>query len=87
MKLYNMWSFVVDSSVFDGFLKNIYLALIYVSLMANEAYILPWWLSGKESACNVGDTGAVPGLERSPGEGNGFPFQYSCLKDPVDRGA
>ena len=38
MKLYNMWSFVVDSSVFDGFLRNIYSTLIYVSLMANEAY-------------------------------------------------
>ena len=55
--------------------------------MANEAYILPWWLSDKESACNVGDTSSVPGLERSPGERNGFPFQYSCLGDPVDRGA
>ena len=63
------------------------MALIYVSLMANEAYILAWWLSGKESACNVGDTGAVPGLERSPGEGNGFSFQYSCLGRPVDKGA
>ena len=45
---------------------------------------------GKESACNAGDSGNVgliPGSVRSPGEGNGYPFQYSCLKNPMDRGA
>ena len=42
---------------------------------------------GKESACNVGDPGSIPGLERFPGEGNGNPFQYSCLENPMDRGA
>ena len=36
------------------------------------------WLSGKESAYQVGDAGSIPGLGRSPGEGNGNPFQYSC---------
>jgi len=41
----------------------------------------------KESACNAGDPGSVSGLERSPGEGNGYPFQYSCLENPMDRGA
>ena len=41
----------------------------------------------KESACNVGDPGSIPGLERFPGEGNGNPFQYSCLENPTDRGA
>ena len=39
---------------------------------------LPWWLRGKESACNMGDLGSIPGLGRSPGEGNGNPLQYSC---------
>ena len=48
---------------------------------------LPWWLSGKESACNVGDVGSIPGLGRSPGEGNGNPLQCSCLENPLDRGA
>ena len=43
-------------------------------------------LSGKESACQVGDAGSIPGSERSPGEGNGNPLQYSCLGNP-DRGA
>ena len=51
---------------------------------------LPWWLSGKESACNTGDLrdpGSIPGLGRSPGGGHGTPLQYSCLENPMDRGA
>ena len=43
--------------------------------------------SGKESALNAGDPGSVPGLGRSPGEGNGNPLWYSCLENPMDRGA
>ena len=42
---------------------------------------------GKESACSVGDPGSIPGLGRSPGEGNGNPLQYSCLENPMDGGA
>ena len=41
----------------------------------------------KESACNAGDLGLIPRLERSPGEGNGNTFQCSCLEDNMDRGA
>ena len=41
----------------------------------------------KESACNVGDLGSVPGLGRSLGEGNVYPLQYSCLENSMDRGA
>ena len=41
----------------------------------------------KASACNAGDLGSVPQLGRSPGEGNGNPLQYSCLENPMDRGA
>ena len=41
----------------------------------------------KESACNVGDLDSIPGLGRSPGEGNGNPLQYSCLENSMDRGA
>ena len=43
----------------------------------------------KEPACNAGDTGnagSIPGLGRSPGEGNGNPLQYSCLENPMQRG-
>ena len=41
----------------------------------------------KESACNVGDPGSIPGSGRFPGEGNGNPLQYSCLENTMDRGA
>ena len=41
----------------------------------------------KASACNAGDQGSIPGLGRSPGEGNGNPLQHSCLENPMDRGA
>ena len=42
---------------------------------------------GKLSACNAGDLGLIPGLGRSPGEGNGNPLQHSCLENPMDGGA
>ena len=54
---------------------------------------IKWYLGfpggsdGKESACNAADVGSIPGSERFPGEGNGNPFQYSCLENPMDRGA
>ena len=42
---------------------------------------------GKPSVCNAGDLGSIPGLGRSPGEGNGNPLQHSCLENPMDKGA
>ena len=42
---------------------------------------------GKESACSAGDLGSIPGLGRSPGEGNGNPLQYPCLENRMDRGS
>ena len=50
----------------------------------------PRGCSGKEPTCNAGDAGhvdSIPGSGRSPGEGNGNPFQYSCLGKPMERGA
>ena len=47
----------------------------------------PCGLAGKESTRNVGDLGSIPGLGRSPGGGNGNLLQYSCLENPMDRGA
>ena len=47
----------------------------------------PGGLEGKASTCNVGDLGSIPESGRSPGEGNGNPLQYSCLENPMDRGA
>ena len=46
----------------------------------------PGGSDGKESAYNAGDLGLIPGLARSPGEGNGNPLQYSCLEKPMDGG-
>ena len=45
----------------------------------------PSGLDSKELACNVGDQGLIPGLGRSPGEGNGYALQYSGLENPMDR--
>ena len=45
---------------------------------------LPYGSAGKESACNVGDLGLIPGLGRSPGEGKGYPLQYSGLENSMD---
>ena len=47
---------------------------------------LPWGSDGKASACNAGDLGSIPGLGRSPVEGNGNPLQYSCLENSIDEG-
>ena len=47
----------------------------------------PGGSDGKESACNAGDPGSIPRLGRSFGEGHGNPLQYSCLENPMDRGA
>ena len=51
---------------------------IWASLVAQRLKHLP---------CNAGDLGSIPGLGRYPGEGNGNPLQYSCLENPMDRGA
>ena len=50
-------------------------------------YGLPMWLSGKESDFQAGDASLIPEFGRSPGEGSGNPFQYSCLGKPMNRGA
>ena len=47
----------------------------------------PGGSDGKESVYNAGCLGSIPGLGRSPGEGNGYTLQYSCLENPMDRGA
>ena len=62
------------------------------SLSINSVYLyipmcFPGGSDGKESVCNAGDLGSIPGLEQSPEEGNGNPVLYSCLENPMDRGA
>ena len=51
------------------------------------SFCLPWWLSGKQPPDNAGHMCSTPGSERSPGEGNDNPLQYSCPENPMDRGA
>ena len=55
--------------------------------MSNVLMEFPSSSADKESACSAGDPGSIPGWERSPEEGNGNPLQYSCLENPMDRGA
>ena len=89
--------FLVASVSLKGFwLWLIVTAIAYItiwnSLILNKQKVkipsirrLPSWLSGKESACNVGDEGSILGLGRDPGKGNGNPLQYSCLENSLDR--
>ena len=56
-------------------------------VICNNMEGFPGGLDDKESSCSVGCLGWIPGLGRSPGEGNSNPLQYSCLENPMDRGA
>ena len=58
-----------------------------VDTVSSKIGVSPCSSVGKESACNTGDLGLIPGSGRSPGEGNGNPLQYSCLDNPMDRAA
>ena len=61
--------------------------LHYVELVFGICQGFPHSSVGKESICNSGDPGLIPGLERSAGEEIGYPLQYSCLENPRDGGA
>ena len=54
--------------------------------MGDRGVSLPGGLDGKESACNAGDSGSISESGRSPGEGNGYSLQYSCLENSMNRG-
>ena len=58
-----------------------------MSLGSVWGVVFPGGSDSEESTCNAGDLGSIPGLGRSPGEGNGNPFQHSCLGNPMDRRA
>ena len=55
--------------------------------MQSDKLNSPGGSDSKESACNAGDRGSIPGSGRSPGEGTGYPLQNSCLENPMDRRA
>ena len=65
-------------------LKNTFLAAIEFGISEILLLGFPCGSAGKESACNSGDLGSIPGLGRSPGEGRGYPFQYSGLENSMD---
>ena len=71
--------------VYSSIVKNAMNVL--KSITVNLQVVLPWWSDGKVSVYNAGDLGSIPGLGRSPGEGNGNPLQYYCLENLIDRGA
>ena len=56
------------------------------SLLYDLLMVFPGVSDSRESACNTRDPGLIPSLERSPGEGNGGPLQYSCLENSMDKG-
>ena len=61
--------------------------MYFLLLKSNHLLDFPGGSDGKASAYNAGDPGSIPGLGRSPGEGNGNPLQYSCLENPMEREA
>ena len=70
----NLLTPATECEFYKGFKKNLYLCSLD----------FPYGSVGKESACNVGDLGSIPGLGRSPGEGKGYPLQYSGLENSMD---
>ena len=68
-------------------LKNELLLLFFLFINFKQYWGFPGGSEGKASACNAGDPGLIPGLGKSPGEGHGNTLQYSCLGNPMDRGA
>ena len=67
--------------------KDLPLCLFPFSVSISIVSGFPGSSDGKVSAYNAGDSGSIPGSGRSAGEGNGNPLQYSCLENPMDRGA
>ena len=80
-------SYFIDSSMCIGLCVKCFLCIISCNIHSNPVRSGPLFSEVKASACNAGDLGSVPRSGRSPGEGNGSPFQYSCLENPMDRGA
>ena len=86
------WTLYIESSFtwFQGCVFFVCLFLVFLSLPFNLLYLLSGAFlvaqMSKNMPANAGDSGLMLGWGRSPGDGNGSPFQYSCLKNPMDRG-
>ena len=66
-------------------IKKVYVPIDRVGFLSSWGF--PGGPDSEESACNAGDMGSIPWSGRSPGEGNGYPLQGSCLENPMGRGA
>ena len=78
-----MFLFINKMRAIDGLVPLLFF-LLYLRRGFVSTRDFPGGSEGKASAYNAGDLGSIPGLGRSPGEGNGNPLQYSCLKNPMD---
>ena len=76
----------IGSKLGKEYIKVVYCHPVYLTYIQSTSGF-PGGSDVKASACNAGDLGLIPGLGRYPGEGNGNPLQYSCLENPMDRGA
>ena len=88
----NVGNLISSSSSFSKPSVDIWVWIMLKPSMQDFKHILtsmgfPGGSEVKASACNAGDSGSIPELGRSPGEGNGNPLQYSCLENPMDGGA
>ena len=72
----------VTDFIFGGAPKS--LQIVIAAMKLKDTYCFPGDSDGKAFAYNAGDPGSIPGLGRSPGEGNGNPLRYSCLENPMD---
>ena len=80
-------SFYSPGIVRHSFLFNTLARTPYIPRGIGQSCPFPGGSDGKESACDAGDLGLISWLRRSPGAGHGYPLQYSCLGNPMDRGA
>ena len=78
---------IEDQSNIGSNMRQVFILMpiVWFSILLSDYF--PGGSDGKASAYNVGDPGLIPGLGRSPGEGNGNAFQYSCLENPMDGGS
>ena len=92
MCLSKLWDMVKDREAWRAAVRGVTKSWTWLSywttvgflnylIILLDTYSFPGGSDGKESACNAGNVGFIPGLGRSPGEGNGYPLQYSCLEN------